>query len=139
MGPGPAAYGAGDLTTYVLDSTVIIGYLRDTPGLAALLGGLVEKGHTLALTGVNLAEVEARSAYGRAAAHRGVPQRPAVPEHGPGGRSAGRYIPAGVGSQGPDHPRRRRAHRRDRPDPRRCAPHPQRRRLPHGGPPGAAA
>jgi tRNA(fMet)-specific endonuclease VapC len=46
------------LTVYVLDSTVIIGYLRDTPSVASGLRKRLTEGHTLATTSVNLAEVE---------------------------------------------------------------------------------
>lgn len=58
MGPDPARHGERVLTTYVLDSTVLIGYLRDTPSLAATLRRLLSDGHTLATTCVNLAEIE---------------------------------------------------------------------------------
>lgn len=58
MGSFPAADGASQLTTYLLDSTVLIGYLRETPGLAGVLAGLLDAGHTLALSCVNVAEVE---------------------------------------------------------------------------------
>ena len=58
MGSFQAADGAGQLTTYLLDSTVLIGYLRETPGLGAALAGLLAAGHTLALSCVNVAEVE---------------------------------------------------------------------------------
>jgi predicted nucleic acid-binding protein len=42
----------------VLDSTVLIGYLRDTPSIASDLRQRFSDGHTLATTCVNLAEVE---------------------------------------------------------------------------------
>lgn len=42
----------------MLDSTVLIGYLRDTPSLASGLRWRLSGGHTLATTCVNLAEVE---------------------------------------------------------------------------------
>lgn len=42
----------------MLDSTVLIGYLRDTPSIASGLRQRVGEGHTLATTCVNLAEVE---------------------------------------------------------------------------------
>lgn len=37
---------------------MLIGYLRDTPSMAPLLGNLLDDGHMLATTCVNLAEVE---------------------------------------------------------------------------------
>jgi len=40
------------------DSTVLIGYLRDTPAIASALRRRLDDGHTLATTCVNLAEVE---------------------------------------------------------------------------------
>jgi predicted nucleic acid-binding protein len=46
------------LTTYVLDSTVLIGYLRDSPSIATALRQRLGEGHTLATTCVNIAEVE---------------------------------------------------------------------------------
>jgi len=42
----------------VLDSTVLIGYLRDTPSIASGLRQRLGDGHTLATTCANLAEVE---------------------------------------------------------------------------------
>jgi predicted nucleic acid-binding protein len=42
----------------VLDSTVLIGYLRDTPSIGSGLRRRLSEGHTLATTCVNLAEVE---------------------------------------------------------------------------------
>lgn len=42
----------------MLDSTVLIGYLRDTPSVASDLRKRLSDGHTLATTCVNLAEVE---------------------------------------------------------------------------------
>ena len=42
----------------MLDSTVLIGYLRDTPSIASGLRERLGDGHTLATTCVNLAEVE---------------------------------------------------------------------------------
>jgi len=42
----------------VLDSTVLICYLRDTPSIASGLRERLSDGHTLATTCVNLAEVE---------------------------------------------------------------------------------
>ncbi|MBA3268037.1 MAG: type II toxin-antitoxin system VapC family toxin [Acidimicrobiia bacterium] len=42
----------------MLDSTVLIGYLRDTPSVASSLRQRLSDGHTLATTCVNLAEVE---------------------------------------------------------------------------------
>jgi len=46
------------LTLYVLDSTVLIGFLRDTPSIAVDLRQKLAAGHTLATTCVNVAEVE---------------------------------------------------------------------------------
>ncbi|MGI8777253.1 MAG: type II toxin-antitoxin system VapC family toxin [Acidimicrobiales bacterium] len=46
------------MTVYVLDSTVLIGYLRDTPSIASSLRRRLSDGHMLATTCVNLAEVE---------------------------------------------------------------------------------
>ena len=46
------------LTVYVLDSTVLIGFLRDTPSVASDLRQKLSAGHTLATTCVNIAEVE---------------------------------------------------------------------------------
>ena len=42
----------------MLDSTVLIGYLRDTPSIGSGLRRRLGEGHTLATTCVNLAEVE---------------------------------------------------------------------------------
>jgi predicted nucleic acid-binding protein len=42
----------------VLDSTVLIGYLRDTPSIGSGLRRRLSEGNTLATTCVNLAEVE---------------------------------------------------------------------------------
>ena len=58
MGASPAADRGSVLTVYVLDSTVLIGYLRDTPLIASALRRRLSDGHTLATTCVNLAEVE---------------------------------------------------------------------------------
>ena len=58
MGPRAASDGGGVLTVYVLDSTVLIGYLRDTPSIAEDLRQRLTDGHTLATTCVNIAEVE---------------------------------------------------------------------------------
>ncbi len=58
MGARPAPDRAGVLTVYVLDSTVLIGYLRDTPPIASDLRRRLREGHTLATTCVNIAEVE---------------------------------------------------------------------------------
>ncbi len=58
MGSSPARHGGRVLTVYVLDSTVLIGYLRDTPAIASALRRRLDDGHTLATTCVNLAEVE---------------------------------------------------------------------------------
>lgn len=58
MGTRPAKDGGGILTVYTLDSTVLIGYLRDLPSIASGLRRKSSEGHTLATTCVNLAEVE---------------------------------------------------------------------------------
>ncbi|HUY61799.1 MAG TPA: PIN domain-containing protein [Candidatus Dormibacteraeota bacterium] len=58
MGARPAPDRGGVLTVYVLDSTVLIGYLRDLPAIASDLRGRLAEGHTLATTCVNIAEVE---------------------------------------------------------------------------------
>ncbi len=58
MGPRPEADGGSVLTVYVLDSTVLIGYLRDMTSIACGLRERLSEGHTLATTCVNLAEVE---------------------------------------------------------------------------------
>lgn len=58
MGARPAPHGGSVLTVYVLDSTVLIGYLRDTPSIASALRQKLSEGHTLATTCVNLAEIE---------------------------------------------------------------------------------
>lgn len=58
MGSHPAADGGSVLTLYVLDSTVLIGYLRDLSSIASDLRRRLGKGHTLGTTCVNLAEVE---------------------------------------------------------------------------------
>jgi tRNA(fMet)-specific endonuclease VapC len=46
------------LTTYLLDSTVLIGYLRDLPPIASDLRRRLSQGNVLATTCVNIAEVE---------------------------------------------------------------------------------
>ena len=53
------ALGRGVLTTYVLDTTVLIAHLRGDEDVMPLLLELVAEGHTLATTCVNVAEVEA--------------------------------------------------------------------------------
>jgi predicted nucleic acid-binding protein len=58
MGTCPAADRGSVLTVYVLDSTVLIGFLRDTPPIASDLLQRFGAGHTLATTCVNIAEVE---------------------------------------------------------------------------------
>lgn len=58
MGTRPAPDRRSVLTLYVLDSTVLIGYLRDTPSIASSLRRRLSDGHMLATTCVNLAEVE---------------------------------------------------------------------------------
>ena len=47
MGARPAAYRGCLLTTYVLDTTVLIGYLRDLPSIASGLRQRLSDGHTL--------------------------------------------------------------------------------------------
>ena len=63
MGQGDAL-GRGVLTTYVLDTTVLIAHLRGDEDVMPLLLELVAEGHTLATTCVNVAE--SRSAFGHA-------------------------------------------------------------------------
>lgn len=46
------------MSVYVLDSTVLIGYLRDLPPIASGLRRRLSEGNTLATTCVNVAEVE---------------------------------------------------------------------------------
>lgn len=46
------------MTVYILDSTVLIGYLRDMPSIVSGLRRRLSEGHSLATTCVNLAEVE---------------------------------------------------------------------------------
>ena len=58
MGAHPTPDGERALTVYVLDSTVLIGYLRDMPPIATDLRQRLSNGHILATTCVNLAEVE---------------------------------------------------------------------------------
>src|SRR6202022_1960781 len=58
LGARPAPDGGSLLTVYVLDSTVLIGYLRDTPSIGSWLRRRLGEGHTLATTCVNLTEVE---------------------------------------------------------------------------------
>ncbi len=58
MGACPAPDRGGVLTVYILDSTVLIGYLRDTPPIASDLRRRLHQGHTLATTCVNIAEIE---------------------------------------------------------------------------------
>ena len=58
MGTLPAPDRGSLLTVYLLDSTVLIGYLRDTPSIGSTLRLRLGEGHTLATTCVNLAEVE---------------------------------------------------------------------------------
>ena len=58
MGACPAPDRGSILTVYVLDSTVLIGYLRDTPPIASDLRRRLDQGHTLATTCVNIAEIE---------------------------------------------------------------------------------
>jgi predicted nucleic acid-binding protein len=58
VGPRPAPDRGSVLTVYVLDSTVLIGYLRDTASIGSGLRRRLTEGHTLATTCVNLAEVE---------------------------------------------------------------------------------
>lgn len=58
MGACPTPHGGSILTTYVLDSTVLIAYLRDIPAIASSLLEKLHDGHTLATTCVNVAEIE---------------------------------------------------------------------------------
>ena len=58
MGARAAADRGSLLTVYVLDSTVLIGFLRDAPAIASDLLQRFGAGHTLATTCVNIAEVE---------------------------------------------------------------------------------
>lgn len=58
MGAIPAAERGSVLTVFVLDSTVLIAYLRDLPSIASGLRRRLSDGHTLATTCVNVAEVE---------------------------------------------------------------------------------
>lgn len=58
MGALPTPDRGSLLTVHVLDSTVLIGYLRETPSIASRLRQRLGEGHTLATTCVNLAEVE---------------------------------------------------------------------------------
>lgn len=57
MGSRPAPDGS-ILTVYVLDSTVLIGYLRDMPSIGPGLRRRLSEGHTFATTCVNIAQVE---------------------------------------------------------------------------------
>ena len=58
MGTGSAPYRPRVLTVYLLDTTVLIGYLRGTEDVAATLLQLLAEGHILATSCVNVAEVE---------------------------------------------------------------------------------
>jgi tRNA(fMet)-specific endonuclease VapC len=58
VGARPAANREGVLTLYLLDSTVLIGYLRDLPPIASDLRQRLSEGHTLGTTCVNIAEIE---------------------------------------------------------------------------------
>ena len=58
MGPGPAPHRGCVLTVYLLDTTVLIGYLRGTEDVSPTLLQLLSEGHTLATSCVNVAEVE---------------------------------------------------------------------------------
>jgi predicted nucleic acid-binding protein len=58
VGACPAPDRGSILTVYILDSTVLIGYLRDTPPIASDLRRRLHQGHTLATTCVNIAEIE---------------------------------------------------------------------------------
>lgn len=57
MGSPTTADRGSVLTVYILDSTVLIGYLRDLPSVASGLRRRLSDGHTLATTCVNVAEV----------------------------------------------------------------------------------
>ena len=52
------------MTTYLLDTTILIDYFRGRQGVTLLLERLVDEGHTLALCDINVAELFA-----------GLPQR----------------------------------------------------------------
>ena len=58
MGACPAPDRGSVLTVYVLDSTVLIGYLRDTPPIASDLRRRLDHGHPLATTCVTIAAIE---------------------------------------------------------------------------------
>ncbi len=58
MGSGPTPDRGLVLSAYLLDTTVLIGYLRGTADVAPALLQLLAEGHTLATSCVNLAEVE---------------------------------------------------------------------------------
>jgi len=45
------------MTTYLLDTTVLVDYFRGRQGASLLLERLVDEGHTLALCGINVAEL----------------------------------------------------------------------------------
>jgi len=58
VGPSPTPYRGRVLSVYLLDTTVLIGYLRGTEDVGPALLQLLAEGHTLATSCVNLAEVE---------------------------------------------------------------------------------
>lgn len=58
MGPGPTPNRGQVLTVYLLDTTVLVAYLRGTDDVAPTLLRLLGEGHTLATSCVNVAEVE---------------------------------------------------------------------------------
>lgn len=54
----PGAPDGRALSRYLLDSTVLIAHVRDPEAVQAHLLGLIQDGHTLSTTCVNIAEVE---------------------------------------------------------------------------------
>lgn len=53
-----APHGAGPLSLYLLDSTVLIAHLRGDEQVTALLFDLLADGHSLGTSCVNIAEIE---------------------------------------------------------------------------------
>jgi len=58
MGARAAGRGVGSLSTYLLDTTALIGHLRGDPSVQAYLLDLLAHGHALGTSCVNVAEVE---------------------------------------------------------------------------------
>jgi predicted nucleic acid-binding protein len=58
VGAGAAAHRGRSMTLYLLDTTVLIGFLRGTPSIADDLRRKLAAGHMLATTCVNISEVE---------------------------------------------------------------------------------